>query len=161
MSKYSIKWAEEVTSSTGKKYTKAKVTDEQGVEHDVSIWPDFPDYAKIVEGEVEGVITVKGAYKNLVAGNLGAKTGGFQRKENQISKSMDRKEASIKRSMETKELGIMTSASMRDAVNIALAQFEGKSFTAEEMKTAIEFWRDYLISNFHIDLKDYQDPLKD
>ena len=73
---------------------------------------------------------------------------------------MDKKAEAIKKAQENKELGIMTSATMRDAVSLAIAQLQGNPFTAEEMKTCIEFWRDYLIENWAVDIRDYIDPTK-
>ena len=67
MDKYLVKKAEEVTSSKGNKYKRVILESVDNRVFEVSIWPDFPKYAEAVAGNfIEGEITVKGKYKNLV-----------------------------------------------------------------------------------------------
>jgi len=101
--KYQIQVVEEVEAKTGKAYKRATITDEQGITSEVSVWPDFPEYDKVIEGsEVSGQIRVKGQYKNLVsleARSFKPKSDIQQavaHKENMIKKATDRKELSMR-----------------------------------------------------------------
>ena len=91
--KVKIDWCEHKTSKNGKAYMTATVTDEQNVKHDVSIWPDFPYFSEIKPGAtVEGNITTKGQYKNLISGSRALNPNY---KTAQIEQAQERKAQSI------------------------------------------------------------------
>lgn len=74
MSQYKVNWMENKKSKDGKEYIKATLDSETNERFEASVWPDFSQYSKMAPGAtVEGVIRVKGEYKNLVDGNLGPK----------------------------------------------------------------------------------------
>lgn len=145
MSKYQIKWAEVSTTSTGKTKTTLTLIDEKGTETDkVTTWGDFPNFAELQPGKsVNGNISVKvnGQYTNktlypeptapawATAGPTG-KGGG-------IAKAQERKETGIAKTMDRKEEGIKISSTMRDAVNLAVAE-------QSPNEDRIMYWRKWL-----------------
>lgn len=86
---YSIKWVEVKTSSTGKQYKQAELEGEGKV----SVWPDYKDYENVQAGRsVNGVIRVKGQYKNLVSE---LEKPQFIRKADDIAKAQENKATQI------------------------------------------------------------------
>lgn len=154
--RYKILQSEEKTTSTGKTFKKIRMMDEQRVEHDVSAWSDYSQYAQIAQDVVvEGIITENGQYKNLKDGNLGPKSTGFgggakmvAEKAKNIEKAMDRKEEGIAKFQDDKERSIMISGTARDATLI-LTTLLGKE--TADIETWKEHWlkiRYWLVENY-------------
>lgn len=68
-----------------------------------------------------------------------------------IKAAQERKTASIAQAQENKEWGIMTSATLRDAVLLAVAENQRE---AVDLAERVTFWRAWLIENWDIDPKD-------
>lgn len=148
MSRYKIDWVEQKTTSTGKTYKKATITGADGT-HDVSVWPDYASYEAVTPGsEVEGVVSVNGKFKNLVAGNLGAKPSGFTpRAPAGSAKAQETKRIDIQNAQENKGEAIKLASTLRDAVLVALAELGG-NHDHEEYKSRIRHWREWLYAEW-------------
>lgn len=139
--KYITSQVEIKNTQTGKTYKKAVLND--GTQ--VSVWPDYSQYDKVVEGgDVEGVIKTNGKYSNLVDGNLGAKPAGMR--ANVINQAMAKKSEAIEHFAEKKDLGIRLSSSIRMSVDIVTAFY--KDLDEAEIKTKILNWREWFLDNW-------------
>lgn len=146
---YKIIEIESKTTSTGKAMKKATIVDESGVEtSDVAIWSSFPNFANLaVDSMVVGELEIKqnGAYTNKslktpATGTTGAYRGG----SGAITKAMEKKEASIEKFQDNKEEGIKISATMRDAVLCAIAEYNKDQHNLDTLEELIRKWRKIL-----------------
>ena len=122
----------------------------------VNLFSNFPDFANIKEGSVFlATMTKEGAYWNLsYEGQEKAPQRAFQaNKEASVTKAMDRKEKSIGRFQDDKEFSIMVSSTMRDAVQLAIAEIKDIT-TLNTLEKDILKWREWLITHWQIDEKD-------
>ena len=150
--KYTIDWLENKISKNGKQYIKATIKDETGKTDEVSIWPDFSYFADLKPGStVEGVITIKGQYKNLTSGSHSVNPNY---KSTQVEQAMQRKEASIDRFQTSKEENIKLSSSARDATLIVttfypeLSKMEDVDLKDVAIKNKWQEWRKYFMGGF-------------
>ncbi len=152
---YKVLNAEATSTSTGKAMKKLSLEGENGVQN-VNIFSDFPRYAEITVGSsIDGEIrkNQKG-YDNLYSNEV--KRGYAPRSPSQtanIEKAMDRKEASIGKFQDDKDFNIMVSSTMRDAVQLAIAEF-GNERVLDTLEQGITKWRNWLIANWNVDKKD-------
>lgn len=149
--KYTLQWAEKKVTSTGKEKIDATLTDGTNTIDGVTIWSDFPNFATLMAGHtVEGDIVTKqsGQYTNktlypIKAVNSSPRaTGGFTGG----SKLMKEKQEGIKESQERKEEGIKVSASMRDAVTLATAEYV--NFPQADLELLVKKWRKFILDNW-------------
>jgi len=77
----------------------------------------------------------------------------YPNKTASITKAMDRKEKSIGRFQDDKEFSIMVSSTMRDAVQLAIAEIKDIT-TLNTLEQDILKWRNWLITHWQIDEKD-------
>jgi len=80
------------------------------------------------------------------------KTGNPNFRTQQMEKNMDRKEQSIGKTMDRKDISIKISSTMRDAVQLSIAEGQPNEET-------IEKWRAWLWTNWDKEDKDYS-PFK-
>lgn len=153
--KYIVEWMENRTSAKGNKYIRATLKDEGGAEFtDVAIFDKFPDFANIISGStLEGNLVSKD-YQGKTSYTLNspnsAPTGGFGGAGG--VKMMEKKQEGIKRSQEHKDLSVMTSATIRDAVLIAIEeQKSAPTFDANIFRGRIKFWRKWLQDNWELE----------
>jgi|SRR3990167_4569772 len=143
-------------ASNGKPYKALEVQDESGAVFKVNIFNDFPDFANVKAGSVvRGQLVEKGQYTNLLSETQNKPRGGgnYANKEASVTKAMDRKEKSIGRFQDDKEFSIMVSSTMRDAVQLAIAEIKDIT-TLNTLEKDILKWREWLIQNWNVDEKD-------
>lgn len=160
--RYSIKWCENVTTSTNKKKMNCQLVDTNGVTtENVSIWADFPNFDKLMNGhDVEGDLvpakdpkygpTLYPLYPpKPVQTTQGGRSGGF----GVISKAMDKKAENIAIAQDNKEWGIKVSSTMRDAVLIATTITNNSHVepSSGDMKDLILHWRKWLLDNWDVE----------
>lgn len=152
MAKYTIEWSElikEGVSENGRawKMTKMSLKDESGAMHeDVTTFDEV-----ITGGEIEGDIIMKGKYKNFQKAFKKPKLEKpefIKAKEEAIKKAQDRTQVGVQKAQEHKDVSIKVSSTMRDAVQLAIA--EGNP-TVEN----IESWRKWLWTNWDKTELDY------
>lgn len=149
--KFTIRWCEVTKKgeTNGRKWqiTKMTLADEQGVETEgVSTFESVMNggtiEGKIVKDESKG-------YLNFVK-KLEAPAfikGNSAYKEKVINESMARKESSIGRFQDNKEWSIKVSSTMRDAVQLAIAE-------QDPTPDNILKWRKWLWNNWDVELED-------
>lgn len=142
---YKVVAAEEKTASTGKKYKSFTLADDA---RKISIWPDNPEYSKVVlGGSIRGKVVQKGDWYNFVAenalrGSQGA-TSGFKQKV--IEETMQKKEASITKFQGAKEEGIKVASTLRMAVDLSVAEItSNKEDDEASLQARIKRWRSWL-----------------
>lgn len=143
---YKINKLDRVTTSTGKAKINATLMGEDNLEVvGVGIWADFPNFANLNEGDsVMGDIVVKDQWKTLyppkttTTGQIGGNKGGF------IAKAQEKKAEYIERAQENKEEGIKISATMRDAVLCAIAEYNKDPHNLDTLEQLISKWRKVL-----------------
>lgn len=151
--KFKIVWSEKKTTSTGKEKIDATLDDgKRQIDH-VTIWSDFPNFAEIKTGhEVEGDLVTKqnGQYTNNTlypvkpVNSSPRSNSGFTGGTNMMNK----KQESIRESQERKEEGIMTSASMRDAVLLATAEYV--NYPDASLELLVKKWRKFILDNWNL-----------
>lgn len=146
---YKITAIETKTTSTGKTMKKATIVDEGGVETtDVAIWDSFPNFANLEVGsEVASELEIKqnGNYTNKsLKTPANRTTGAYTRSSGAITKAMEKKEASIEKFQDNKEEGIKISATMRDAVLCAIAEYNKDPHNLDTLEELIRKWRKIL-----------------
>lgn len=144
--KYRIIASEVKETSTGKTYKRATVQDTNGASHEVSVWSDFPDYAKVeAHNEVEGTIRENGKYKNLVGDRPKTTKKGFD-----ATVAVAMKQEGIKRSQDRKEDSIKISGTARDATLITVALMQSGTVSAAMWKDKWLEVRDWLLENYDV-----------
>ena len=144
------------TTKTNKPYKQLTVREENGTEHKVNIWSDFPDFANVKIGTViRGKLEPNGQYMNLVSEmQVNKPTGaGGAFKQAQIEKTMEKKNESIGKFQDNKEFSIMVASSMTNAVNLAIAEFKDKT-VLDTLDQAVLKWRKFILDNWEVDPKD-------
>lgn len=153
--KYKIIWSEKKTTSTGKEKIDATLDDGTRQLDHVTIWSDFPNFAGLMTGhEVEGDVVTKqnGAYTNntlypLKPVNASPRaSGGFA--GGMGKQMMKEKQEGIKESQDRKEHSIKESSSIRDSVQLALAEFNADSTV--NLEERIQHWRKWLLDNWEL-----------
>ena len=145
---YKLSWIEQ-KEWNGKKYASAGVTALDGTELDVSLGDKWGIKLPMLR---EGDTIEANAWQNPKNGKWSLyppedrKTPSEPRRPSQsanIERVMQKKEASIGKFQDNKELSIKISSTMRDAVLIALAEYnDARSFTfGETIGENIEGWR--------------------
>lgn len=143
--KFHVESVLETNTTTGKTYKKAALMGEDGVQHQVSVWSDYSNYAAVTQGNtVEGVIRDSGKYKNLVSGNLGTRPASIPAKFGAV---MQIKQEGIRQAQENKGEAIKISSTMRDAVLITLAELGGNQ-DHETYESRIRYWRSWLYAEW-------------
>lgn len=160
--KITINWGELKTTGAGKKLFDGSFIGEDGKEFDATIWETdkdnkvFPGFADLKPGHVfEG-----NPWKSPTTGKTSIYppkpapvrgTGGGAN----VAKAMERKEKSIEKFQDSKESSIKLAGAMRDAVQLAIAELEGKDKSA--LAQRILNWRNWIIENWG-DEKDVKSP---
>lgn len=143
---YKIVKLDRVTTSTGKAKINATLIGSDNVEIvGVGIWADFPRFADLKEEDtVSGDVVTKDQWKTLYppkapsTGSTGANRGG------QIAKAQEKKAQYIEKAQENKEEGIKISATMRDAVLCAIAEYNKDNTNLDTLDELIRKWRKIL-----------------
>jgi hypothetical protein len=137
---------QERTTATGKTYKTATI-EENDVQMQVSVWPDFDQYAAVVEGgSVVGKIVEKGQYKNLVGNGPQKPAGG---RTGAITAAQETKGKMIAQAQDNKELAVKIASTFGSAVQIALKMadmptFEERKDPESWMQAEVEKWRAWL-----------------
>lgn len=163
MSRFTIKWCENVTTTTGKKKMNAQLLDQNGTTTDnVSIWADFPNFDKILNGgEIEGDLVPA---KDPKYGPTlyppkpeNSQPVAFKRQPGAIKQMMETKDQNITKHTENKEHAIKVSSTMRDAVLIATTIISNSHIETSngDMKDLILHWRKWLWENFDKEDRDF------
>lgn len=165
--KFSIKWLE----TKGPDWKVATIVNEAGIEYeDVSInrtnkkGEVFPEFDSLLNGgTVQGEYwetpdkTKKYLFPPRVDKPAQRTFGGGQ-----VKAMMKEKQEGIKESMDRKEHSIMESSSMRDAVSLAIAEFEsyqdklrgsggsGTGGGGSDLEFLIKKWRKFLLDNWSL-----------
>ena len=142
---YKIIKSKQVTSKSGKNYKQATIANESGVETDVSVWPDFDQYAQVETGsEVEGIVVENNGYQNLKSENKKSYSGG-------INKMMQKKEESIEKFQGTKNEAIKLAGASRDATLMVTTLFPilYSNYREEDLKKKWNEWRDFFYDEFN------------
>lgn len=149
--KYKVDSIEVGASKTGKTVANVQLVDAEGKLYSkkVSIWGDFPGFQSITFGAtVDGDIVVNDkGYATLYPPKPQHKFGSFAPRG--ASTMMKEKQEGIKESQGRKEDSIKTSSSMRDAVQIALAEL-GTLKDHTEYESRIQYWRKFLLDNWEL-----------
>lgn len=129
--KFKVDWVENLKTREGKPFKRASIDDGAGNQFDVSVWPDFSQYESVTPGsEVDGVIRTKGAYKNLVDGNLGkppAAIASYLKEKSSTLATPHRvfiekvRNENIQRAMDRKETAIAYHNAVNNAVALTVA----------------------------------------
>jgi hypothetical protein len=130
-----------------KTYVEAELVNPAGESFKVSAWAGEFNDKDTWDGEL--VKNEKGYWK-LVTPKAVA---GANFKTQQMEKAVARKEESIGKFQDNKDWSIMTSSTMRDAVLLALAEYQDPK-VLDTLEQGIEKWRSYLIAHWEIDYKD-------
>lgn len=131
-----------------KKYTEAELTDTNGELFKVSAWAGEFNDKDTWEGEL--VKNDKGYWK-LVSPKAVA---GSNFKAQQVEKTMERKEKSIAGFQDNKEWSIMVSSTMRDAVQLAVAEYTINKQNLDRLDECVLKWRSWLIENWDVEKTD-------
>lgn len=148
--KYKIEFIERKTTSTGKEMAKLNLVSEEGeLIQGVTIWSDFPNFKDFkLNDYIEGDYKDTGQWKNLYPPKPAPKAGGGF-KSAQVEKLMDKKDESISKHTDRKEEGIMVSSTMRDSMQLALAEIAGTPFpTDEEVEAIFVKWRAWYLQKW-------------
>lgn len=160
MTQYKLSNVVRKETSTGKPMIKCTITPvpEGVIVDDVAIWSSFPDFANLKDGDVVmGELEVKqnGQYTNKTLNYPkpanSSPRGSYAAKGPAVEKAMERKEASIGKFQDNKELSIKISSTMRDAVLLAIAEFNadgGKNNTTHSLDELILKWRKWLVEHW-------------
>lgn len=147
---YTVEWAENKPTSTGKDRKIITIKDETGAHYEnVTMWSDFPSFADIGPGStVQGDYKDDGKYRTLFPVRApraaGGGTGGNMRG---VAAAQQRKVEGIEKAQGRKETGIMISAAFRDAT--ILVQASGLKFeTDEEMWEKHKEYRNFYIKQW-------------
>lgn len=141
------------TTKTNKPYKSLTVRQENGTEHKVNIWSDFPNFANVTIGTViRGKIEPNGKYMNLISELQSSKpTGaGGAFKTAQAKEVIDYKQTGIAKSQDNKEHSIKVASTMRMAVDLAIAEYADKT-VLDTLDQSIEKWRRYCWERWDFD----------
>jgi hypothetical protein len=148
MAKFKIDSITTKNLASGKLLKKANLTGENGgLYEQVAIWDSFPMFASLAEGQtVEGDLktVVNGQYTNHTLYPMPTGKPAYGAKSNNISKAMERKEASIETFQGNKELSIKVSATLRDAVLLAISEYENSDDNQYQLDELVTKWRHWL-----------------
>lgn len=136
-------------NTNGKDWAMTKMTliDEQGVKTE-----GVTTFDTVVTGaEINGEIAQNGQYLNFKQAKAVA-SANF--KQAQVEKSMERKEQSIARFQDDKEFSIMVSSTMRDAVQLAVAEYTINKASFDNLDACVLKWRKWLIDNWGVNKTD-------
>ena len=159
--KYTIKWCEvaKTGNSNGRPWSITKMTlvDEEGNETEgVSTFE-----AVMNGGSLEGkIITNDKGYLNFIK-KLEAPAfikGNSAYKTQQMEKVMERKESSIGKFQDNKEWSIKVSSTMRDAVQLAVTEYNASQNNPDASGINLEYrigqWRQWLWNTWDVELGD-------
>ncbi len=121
----------------------------------VNIWSNAPDFASIKEGSIiVGKMAMEGQYWNISFEGQTKPTGAPSAfKTAQAKEVVDYKDQKIGKRMDDKEFSIMVSSTMRDAVQLAIAEIKDIR-TLNNLEQDILKWRQWLLNNWGVDPKD-------
>ncbi len=145
-------------TKTDKPYKQLTVREENGTEHKVNIWSDFPNFANITIGTViRGKLEANGQYMNLISELQVTKPTGHSGafKQAQIKETMDIKRQDIQKSQENKELSIKIASTMRMAVDLAIAEWKDET-VLDTLEQGIRKWRAFCWENWDASDQDFQ-----
>lgn len=160
MQKFHVSWLERKVGKSGKPYTVLTLDKEDGSKVDATIFSSFLNYANIKAGDtVEGELKGKefmGKVSYTLEVPFRSTTSNFARSGGSIgggSSMMKEKQEGIKESQDRKEHSIKESSSMRDAVQLAIAEFQ--AFNGEdELRPTLDYliskWRKFLLDNWSL-----------
>ena len=152
MSQIKLGTVESKTSTKGTNYKKVSLIAEGREYPEVAVFSFFPKYNEVVAGAtVEGVIQAK-EYNgkqsySLVSGNLG--NNPYPRQSSSIASAVKEKAQNIEKAQERKSDAIMTSSTMRDAVQIAIAETTNPLYPVANIDNRIKFWRKWLCERWN------------
>jgi len=151
--KLTINWGEIKTTAAGKKLFDGSFIGEDGKEFNATVWEldkdnkTFPGFGDLKPGFVfEGNPWISpttgktSIYPPKPAPVRGAGGGA------NVTKAMERKEKSIEKFQDSKEISIKLAGAMRDAVQLAICELEGKDKAA--LASRILNWRNWIIENW-------------
>lgn len=156
---------ERKTTTTGKPKIDATLT-LNGVNTDVTIWGDFPQYNELMPGStIVGIVTPSkdGKYKpsfNAPRPTTSPKSGAF--KQIQIEKTMDKKNESIAHFQGEKEMSIRIASTFRAASEMAVSEYHENrklSATGPTLEQLFEKWREWLWLRYEVKMNDFP-PMK-
>jgi hypothetical protein len=143
----------------GKKYVKALARDVSGGEFEVSLgdkWGErlatFKSTDVIEANPWENPKSGKWSLYPIEDKKPSGGASGFKQKV--IEETMARKEGSIAKFQDNKEWSIMVASSMNKAIDLAIAECKNET-VLDTLEQGIKKWRDFIITNWEIDPKDY------
>lgn len=150
MAKYEITWCEikKTGETNGRpwKITSMTLKDEVG-----NVTDKVDTFDPVTPGiTIEGVIEMKGQYKNFKSTPTTSKTGSNGAyKSQQIEKAQDRKSSDIERFQGKKEEAIKMAGAQRDAVLIVIELMKNTAmpFSEEAIGVKIVEWRNWFLSD--------------
>lgn len=159
-----INWVKATQTKAGKDKLDVSVTKADKTTLDVTVWPDFPNYANLAPGQtIQAKIIAKDyngkTYYSLAYDNpaMGVPRGG--NKTAMMDKMMDKKAGQIHQAMDEKSLGIKISSSMNKAIDLTIAQIGSDPIVLKDtnqMKKIIKEWRAWIWENWEAKETDYQ-----
>jgi len=144
----------------GRKYAKAEVLALDGTELEVSFGDKWGEkLATLAVGqdiEANAWQNPKNSKWSLypIEDRKPRSGAGGAYKEKVIGEAMQRKEVSIGKFQDNKEWSIMTASSMNKAIDLAIAEYRDETIL-DTLEQGIKKWRDFIITNWEIDPKDY------
>lgn len=133
-------------TSTGKPMKNLELEDTNRGVFKVNIFSDFPHYAELaVNSTIDGEIRKNDkGYDNLYSNEIkprGGASGAF--KTAQMEKVMDKKAENIEKAQENRSEGVKISATMRDAVQLAIVANNDPT-RLNTLEEEIIYWRKWL-----------------
>ena len=152
---YKVNWIENKPTRDGKDKAEVLLVDDRGESVKANIWGNFPNFKDIKVGhtiEAEIVPSKDPKYlPSLRSTALPQEWVNAGTKVAQIKASMEKKEIMIEKAQDNRDQGIKTSSTMRDAVAIAVAEYNNMSDEQREqinLQHSIKGWREWLWKNW-------------
>ena len=168
---YKIQWMENKPTKEGKQRVKASLEEAGGkMITDVTIWGDFPDFENLMIGSfVEGDLVASKDPKygpNLYPPRQTSTTAqtpryGASRAPSGALEAAKTTAKSVDKAIERKEDGIKISATQRDAVLCAVAEYQEQrrvSVTGESLEKLYLKWREFFWKNYEVSDETFNPP---
>lgn len=144
------------TAKTGRPYKALEVFVDNETRK-VNIFSNAPDFANIHQGStILGTMVKDGNFWNISFEGVTPRNsapGAF--KTAQVKEVMNIKRQDIARSQENKDWSIRVSSTMRDAVQLAVAEYTINKQNLDRLDECILKWRKWLLENWEVNEKDY------